>query len=319
MPRAGRARRAGRWARGMAGAAWLAMAASRRRTAGDVWAKTAKTAKTAKQRTRSRSRSHGDQWWRRRSAWQARARHQAGQWRHQQERLRDAIGWLWLWLLVDERLADAWRARRRQWRAREPYTEPQRRRGPRNPDGTPYTGVVWEGEVVDVRYEDDPRASPRGPAALASPPRALDAAAVPSHAGGDMNEHNPTGAPQVQPTSILGPAMEQIAQLEHWEPVNESGTVTAGAVRQLLAELPGFLALCGKVLHTVVDKINDTVGQVDAGPQVLANTAVWFEGGSDALADVAVAWDAVHQDLVERMTSEDEKDAAWDWRAAHGQ
>jgi hypothetical protein len=134
-----------------------------------------------------------------------------------------------------------------------------------------------------------------------------------------MNEHNPTGAPQVQPTSILGPAMEQIAQLEHWEPVNESGTVTAGAVRQLLAELPGFLALCGKVLHTVVDKINDTVGQVDAGPQVLANTAVWFEGGSDALADVAVAWDAVHQDLVERMTSEDEKDAAWDWRAAHGQ
>ena len=129
---------------------------------------------------------------------------------------------------------------------------------------------------------------------------------------------NPTGAPQIQPGGILvgaAEAMENVAQ--NWEPVNESGEVAAGAVRQLLAEWPGFLQTIAAAAQMMADKINDQVWQEAGGYEVLAEVSQAIGGVADPLATHATNWDAAHRHLVDGITAEDERVKAWDWAPHH--
>jgi hypothetical protein len=127
------------------------------------------------------------------------------------------------------------------------------------------------------------------------------------------DDGSPTGAPEVQPGGILTAVIEEVQKLRDWDPHNESGNVTAGAVRQFLAELPAFMATTGQVLHDIADKVTEVVEQQDGGPDVLHQTGTYVAAAADPLREVAISWDNVNRDNVDRMTSDNAAAAAWDW------
>jgi hypothetical protein len=174
--------------------------------------------------------------------------------------------------------------------------------GPRNRDGSPFTGLVVDGEVV-----------PPGTATNTS--TTSTSTPQPSTGGDPMSydDGSPTNAPEVQSGGIFTAVTEEMNRLRDWEPTNESSEVTAGAVRQFLAELPGFLESMSGVLGVVAEKVSEVVEQQDGGPEVLQAMSSYVGAAVDPLREVAIDWDQINQDNVARMTSENAAAAAWDW------
>jgi hypothetical protein len=133
-----------------------------------------------------------------------------------------------------------------------------------------------------------------------------------------VSEDSTTNAPKIQAQGIFEAAGEAFLDLvQNWEPTNDSGEVAAGAVRQALDELPGFLATISGGCHSLAEKIGEALWMEDGGPELLHETGKYIEAAVDPLKEVAVGFDDMHRTGVDKIETEDEKAAGWDWGRHH--